>query len=753
MAFCEKQLFSIASKDSSPTKLTLSPSKHSSVLPRAVTTSCEDGNGEQSVTSSINSDSQDDEKAMDIDASATTTEPNNYIMISLKDNENSNIDTQGEADKEMQTLDSQAAAWTQEDSVSVGNYVHAPVLDSESLGWLWHPNKQPKNNQTSTTTNMAFERRRKACYTGRWVVLATFVLNFCGLGIVYSAAVLIVPLQQTFPNTGTGVLSFLPSVYLSVGLFSSLMAGRLQDICQRYFGSIQPLFVLGSLCLGGGAVMMTYATTTTSLVWLGAALTGMGVGWTAFTAPGICVQWFNHRNRSTMLLFAMAGSGLGSYCYTRVMQQFLDFSFLAVVSRSLSFDDSSHNDNNDNVQIWRLAVKWIGIFSMTLSLFASIPMRLPLEGDVEQDSTTKKDNAKKDEEDSKETDSLLDNFHIQYGNSRGNRIEPFRNLHQHISENIKMGIMPDTMRKRPRSFTTEASSETVALSLEMRGQLLWMDTTARTTRHSLLNHNCSLAEFEALGTLHVNYKEAIFRQDEIPCAKCAACGEPHVPNLSIQQILWTRTIIVLYTWSFLSSFAFTSLFVHLPSFAESVGLTATDGASALSYAGVALLLGNITLGWITDRIGPIRSLQSSMIILVLLMIAWPFCNTTTTLSILAFLYGYCATTQSSVPLLIIADAFGETSPDGILTLLGMLNVCKLPGYLLGPAVVGSLYDSFGNYTVGSIFLGATMLVANVWLFFLPSPQSQMERIAQTYGGYTDKCVKTCLGAHHCPATS
>ena len=161
MAFCEKQLFSIASKDSSPTKLTLSPSKHSSVLPRAVTTSCEDGNGEQSVTSSINSDSQDDEKAMDIDASATTTEPNNYIMISLKDNENSNIDTQGEADKEMQTLDSQAAAWTQEDSVSVGKYVHAPVLDSESLGWLWHPNKQPKNNQTSTTLTWHLKKEEK----------------------------------------------------------------------------------------------------------------------------------------------------------------------------------------------------------------------------------------------------------------------------------------------------------------------------------------------------------------------------------------------------------------------------------------------------------------------------------------------------------------------------------------------------------------------------------------------------------------
>jgi predicted MFS family arabinose efflux permease len=274
---------------------------------------------------------------------------------------------------------------------------------------------------------------------------------------------------------------------------------------------------------------------------------------------------------------------------------------------------------------------------------------------------------------------------------------------------------------------SEVSTETFALYERRRSSMRQLMSTGGIGYGK--RRASSIAEVDALSMMPVNYKEAL---KSIATHITPATPTPGLPFLSLSEVIQTQTTLALLAWSTICSFAFTNVFVHVPAFAESVGLSAVDGARALSLTGLFMLLGNVTLGRVTDMIGPIRTLQITMCVLMVLMFMWPYCTSPESLSVLACLFGYCATTQSSVPLIILADAFRETSPDSILTLLGVLHVSKCPGYLFGPTIVGGLFDMFGNYKGGSIFTGTIMLVANLFLFTLPSTAEQTETVLKKH---------------------
>lgn len=120
-------------------------------------------------------------------------------------------------------------------------------------------------------------------FHGYYVAVATFVMNFVSLGTFYSAAVFIVPLEATFAGAGRGVITLLPTIYLSVALLSSLGAGWTQGILQRRGLSVTPVFTMGGLCIGVGAVGSSYGTSL-GVVLLYAIITGIGIGWTGFPA-------------------------------------------------------------------------------------------------------------------------------------------------------------------------------------------------------------------------------------------------------------------------------------------------------------------------------------------------------------------------------------------------------------------------------------------------------------------------------------
>ena len=92
-------------------------------------------------------------------------------------------------------------------------------------------------------------------------------------------------------------------------------------------------------------------------------------------AAGMYVQWFE-KNRGTMLLFAMVGSGLGNFMYTQVTDLFLNY-----------FEEH-HSSKEINCDAWRPTMRVGGIFSMILVIMASTVMRRPDPCEVEEHEGT-----------------------------------------------------------------------------------------------------------------------------------------------------------------------------------------------------------------------------------------------------------------------------------------------------------------------------------------------------------------------------
>jgi len=538
------------------------------------------------------------------------------------------------------------------------------------------------------------------------VVVATFVMNFVSLGTFYSAADFVIPLEDTFIGSGRGAITFLPTIYLSVALFSSLGAGLIQDILQKHGMSVAPVFTVGGLCIGVGTVGSSYGNSL-GMVLLCAIITGIGIGWTGFTAAGVCVMWFD-KNRGTMLLLAMAGAGVGDFFYSILVQKLLN---VFTEKEGCSEDETS-------CEAWRPVMRVAGVISMVLAVASASFLRLPEPGEVE------KHEEDHDEMDDDEIDSFLEKHYGSVGQTVIPEMDEGTELIQkqeghHFTGGRRSSVATLGSAFRSRYNQTHHGTRSARFSeIVSRNSVVGNHASIRSRRSS------SIAEFEALGMLPVRLSTLPDSTVEAPTAG--------LPYLSLSEVLNTKTTIALLLWTVLCAFVYTNFYVHLVAYAESVGMTADAGARALSLTGVGMLVGNITLGRVTDAVGPLAILKFTMMALTVFFFMWPYCVTSESLSCVALLFGYMASTQCSVPLIILADAFGETSPDSILTLLGILHVCKFPGYLLGPSFIGSVYERFGNYHIASVISGVGMLAGNLFLFMIPSTEEQNKMVMERH---------------------
>lgn len=86
-----------------------------------------------------------------------------------------------------------------------------------------------------------------------------------------------------------------------------------------------------------------------------------------------------------------------------------------------------------------------------------------------------------------------------------------------------------------------------------------------------------------------------------------------------------------------------------------------------------------------------------------------------------------------MPIIILADAYGESSSEHILALNGITNMVKFPGYLLGPSIAGLLVEiSSGDYNLAANFSGFVTLIGTLALLMIPSPEKQIKQLSEKY---------------------
>jgi len=442
-----------------------------------------------------------------------------------------------------------------------------------------------------------------------------------------------------------------------------------------------------------GCVMGSFASTFQGVLgW--AVVTGWGIGWTGYIASGICVQWFV-KSRGRMSLLAQSGQGMGSFTYTLLVGKLLDGG---------KFTDCFGGGEED----WRKVMRIFGLGSIVIGTLASCVMRLPRDLEVElhehilPESEIIKEGNEEEEDD--EVLGLLKKDN-DYGSVQ-------------LSGSTMYGGKSMTRRSHRPNGMLVASIKALDISLAQRNFNEYVVHQHSSSKRPVHHDSFSIAEYASLKQLPISpslFSESI-REEE---------------TLTLTQTLMTRTTMSLIVWNICISWSLIAFYEHLPAFANSIGVTTEESANMLSLSGLFLITGNLTLSFVIDRYGPIVGLRSVACVLACVLFSWPYSKSKLTLQVLACIYGYCLVVIA-MPIIILADVFGDVAPSAILFLLGLLNFCAIPGYLFGPTVVGYLYDVYGSYTYGAMFTGISITVGIVALGFIPNANEQKKRLGIPY---------------------
>ena len=204
-------------------------------------------------------------------------------------------------------------------------------------------------------------------------------------------------------------------------------------------------------------------------------------------------------------------------------------------------------------------------------------------------------------------------------------------------------------------------------------------------------------------------------------------------NLGLSEVLneatgWTLTEArsTLSFWLFLLTFAVILLtttipFVHVPVFARDIGLSAIGGSIAVSISGLFALIGSISLGTLSDRIGPKQAVLLSLCVQVVAFLIFLVAKDMVTLYLGAAAFGFFYGGIASLFPALVGDLFGRAHAGAIGGFIfggaGIIGAW-------GPAVAGYLRDVDGDYRRAFILCALTIACSVVLFLVLPRPKRE-----------------------------
>lgn len=202
-------------------------------------------------------------------------------------------------------------------------------------------------------------------------------------------------------------------------------------------------------------------------------------------------------------------------------------------------------------------------------------------------------------------------------------------------------------------------------------------------------------------------------------------GEPAPvsPGLSLREAARTRHF---WLWApILLSFFFihSVILVHITAYAIDQGIPAMLAASTLSIIAAISIVGRLTTGPLSDRVGGIRKVISGCFVLLTVALlflltgggSWPFYVFA---AIFGLAYGVFIVSETAVP----AELFGTRSLGTIMATLALLSMA---GGAVGQTLAGVVYDTTGSYQIP--FLVSTVLAVLGVVLGLPLMRSPRPR--------------------------
>jgi MFS family permease len=195
-------------------------------------------------------------------------------------------------------------------------------------------------------------------------------------------------------------------------------------------------------------------------------------------------------------------------------------------------------------------------------------------------------------------------------------------------------------------------------------------------------------------------------------------GQKSLPNsehikkpqegLSLPQSLRTKSF-----WSFILiwvTFGFTIFFIstHMVPHVTDLGFSPLEAASILSLIGVAVLVGRIIFGIISDRFGRKGSLILCAVIRAAMLLCLIWVDQLWVFYLFALVYGLTTGGFSPIMAALISETFGLRRIGAI---IGALDIGFGIGAAIGPAIGGFIFDVTESYFIAFIIGAILMLIA------------------------------------------
>jgi MFS family permease len=190
------------------------------------------------------------------------------------------------------------------------------------------------------------------------------------------------------------------------------------------------------------------------------------------------------------------------------------------------------------------------------------------------------------------------------------------------------------------------------------------------------------------------------------------------------QSFWVLTSLFFCTWLFI----FLPL-VHLVIFAMDMNLSKEVALIALSVLGGFAILGRLTMGFISDRIGRKKTL---MINLCLQIFSWLWIIVTTKIWMLLLfttVFGFSYAGITAVFPAIVGDYFDRFKAASI---IGAMFTIAGSAAAMGPLVGGYLYDLTKSYQL-AFLLGALTNLLSLILLFISKPPKKIYSLSTARG--------------------
>lgn len=161
--------------------------------------------------------------------------------------------------------------------------------------------------------------------------------------------------------------------------------------------------------------------------------------------------------------------------------------------------------------------------------------------------------------------------------------------------------------------------------------------------------------------------------------------------------------------------------VHIVPYAKSIGINNNATVWILPCLGLGSIIGRISMGSISDRIGVKYTLVIGLIVIGLSFIWLWIAGDIWMIYLFALVYGFGYGALISMQTLAPVRLFGLISAG---TLVGITVFVYAVGGTIGPIVTGYIFDVTGSYRIAIILFGACAAAGLISVLFLSRPKNK-----------------------------